>query len=83
MVQSENQIIECLYLTDVHCSYMLFLLFVLSHLLPPHHQHRHMAPPLVNTENALNINVQFTRFLASGFLKTSLPRVKKLSLDQT
>lgn len=38
---------------------------------------------LVNTQNALNINVQFTRFLGSSSLQTSFPAVNKPPLSQT
>lgn len=60
-------------------SLFLSLPFSISTPHPP----PHTALLLVNTKNALNIDVQFTRFLASSSLQISLPGVKKLPLART
>ena len=65
-----------------HYSYKPLPLFALFHL-HPHPPPPHTALQLVNTKNALNINIQFTRFLASSSLQISLPGAKKPPLART
>lgn len=80
MVHSENWITDCTLLVAI---ILICLSFSLSFPISRPPPNTHMAPVLVNTKNALNINVQFTRFLVSSSLQTSLPGVKKLPWDQT
>lgn len=64
-------------IVDGHYSSMPLPLLALLHPYPT------TALLLVNTQNALNINVQFTRFLGSSSLQTSFPAVNKPPLSQT